>query len=56
MRTLAQIAKEQKVIAKKYFNTPFIKTEPYLPYVPPPGAIKKLGYVYKKKSKMIGEV
>lgn len=54
MRTFAQIAKEQKQIAKLYFNTPIIKTTPYVPYLATDGNKKKLGHTGKRAGKMIG--
>ena len=56
MRTLAQIAKEDKKIASIYFNTPIIKTgKPYTPYIIT-GTRKKLGHKHNKSGKMVGEV
>lgn len=56
-RTLSQIAKEQKVIAKMYFNKPYMKSksEPFHGQEPIRYA-KKFGSKKPKLGKMLGEV
>jgi hypothetical protein len=55
-RTLSQIAKEQKVIAKMYFHNPIIKTKEVFYSQEPIKYCKKNSKKQPRVGKMLGEI
>lgn len=56
MRTLAQIAREQKEIARMYFHKPIIKSKETYYAIEPLRYAKRNGARKPKLGKMIGEI